>query len=350
MKALPLYLLLFFSVPAFSNVAQPGIWDAGGAGAFFLLHPEDSLAFQKIQMVQELVKIQLYPGVAVVKGVYQMHNPTGDTLVLRVGYPLNAYYDPSDTYNLMQISFDDLYDLRVRVRGKPVKVALDSMDVSGFGLEDASEWYVWENRFLPGEITTLEVQFMVNTNDATVLRGYDRGKFNAFIYLLESGSTWKQPIGKGAVMIQLMGGLTLEDIQGVGPAGRFLVDSARNILVWKFENLSPTSEDNPVITYGKRIEDFSFEKVLLEIDKVYYPAIEAMNHQEILASDLKPYEFGDPFDPGTRKGSWLFGTYFFLVAFGIPLLLIIVGIWLGIFLYRRYKAKRGFISRKNKDR
>lgn len=350
MKALPIYFLLFFSAPAFSNVAQPGIWDAGGAGSFFLLHLEDSLAFQKIQMVQELVKIQLYPGVAVVKGVYQMHNPTKEALSLRVGYPVNAYYDSSNTYNLMQISFDNLHDLQVRVRGKSVKVVLDSIQVPGDRLEEAMEWYVWENHFLPGEITTLEVQFMVNTNDASVLRGYDRGKLNAFIYLLESGSTWKQPIGKGVLMVQLMGGLTLEDIHGVGPAGRFLVDSTGNFLVWKFENLSPTAYDNPMITYGKKIDDFSFEKVLLEKDKLYYPAIEAMNHQEILALELKPHEFGDPFDPGTRRGSWLFGTYFFLVSFGIPLLLIIAGIWLGIFLYRRYKAKRGFFSRKNKDR
>ena len=340
MKPFLIFFFLGISIQVLPNVAQPGIWNAGGAGTFFLLHPEDSLAFQKIQMVQEQVKIQLYRGMAVVKGVYQMHNPSADTVFLRVGYPINAFYDPSATYRQMQVQFDDLYDLRVRMRGKPVQVALDSILVEGPGLDNASEWYVWEARFLPGEITTLEVQFMVNTNDASVLEGYDHGNFNAFIYLLESGSTWKQPIGKGTIMIQLMDGLTLKDIRGVTPAGRFLVNEAKNVLVWKFENLSPSAADNPVITYGKTVGDFQFSQFLLQKEKIYYPAIHAMNHQEILGLDLQPREFGDPYDPGTSSGAMTIGIFMFLLTFGIPLLLILLAVGLGIFLYRRWKKRR----------
>jgi len=338
MKHLFLVLFLCLNLQAFSNVAQPGIWSAGGAGAFFLLHPEDSFSFQKIQMVQELVKVQLYRGVAVVKGVYQMHNPTEESICLRVGYPLNAFYDPSHSFRKMEITFDSLYGLEVRERGWPVEVSIDSVLVQGHGLEGASEWYVWETTFSPGEITTLEVRFMVNTNDASVLKGYNRDNFNAFIYLLESGSTWKQPIGKGAIMIQLMDGLTLADIHGVAPAGRFMVNEAGNVLVWRFENLSPTAADNPVITYGKRQDDLPFDQILLQMDKVHFPAIEAMNHQAILGLELQPFEFGDPYDSGTSGGMGLKNIF---SMFSVKWLLILLALAVVIYFYIQSRPSRG---------
>lgn len=343
MKHLFLVFFLCLNLQALSNVAQPGIWNAGGAGPFFLLHPEDSLSFQKIQMVQEMVKVQLYKGVAVVKGVYQMHNPTQDDFSLQVGYPLNAFYDPSASHRKMEIRFDDLYGLKVRVKGIPVEVYLDSMGGQGSGVVGASEWYVWETHFSPGEITTLEVQFMVNTNDASVLEGYDRGNFNAFIYLLESGSTWKQPVGKGTIMIELMGGLTLKDIRGVAPDRRFLVNEARNVLVWRFENLEPSAADNPVITYGKRLEDFQFDQVLLDKEKIFFPSIEAMNHREILGLDLQPYEFGDPFDSGTSGGMGPSGLF---SMFSVRLLLIPLILLVLIYFYFRSSRARGGKSKK----
>lgn len=337
------FLFLLFlggAIPLFSNVAQPGIWNAGGAGTFFLLFPEDTAAFQQVQMVQEQVKVQLYRGFAVVKGVYQMHNPTADTLFMRVGYPINASYDPSHTFRMMEVRFDDLYDLRVRVRGQPVQVSKGEVEVNRPGLESGSNWYLWETRFFPGEITTLEVDFIVNTNDASVLKGYDRGNFNAFIYLLESGSTWKQPIGKGVLMIQLMDGLTLHDIHGVAPAGRFQVNEAKNLLVLNFERLSPSGQDNPVITYGKRQDSFDFASVLSGGTQTYYRTIDSLNYGEVAKMELTPYEFGDPFNPGTSAGSTMVGILFVLSVYGLPLLLILGAIFLGYLVFRRWRKNR----------
>ena len=337
MRIFLFYFFMGLSIQAFSNAAQPGIWNAGGAGTFFLLYPEDSLSFQQIQMVQEQVKIQLYNGFAVVKGVYQMQNPTADTLFMRVGYPINASYDPPSSHPLSQVRFDDLYDLRVRVRGKPVQVALGEVDVYAPGLEADANWYVWESRFYPGEITTLEVNFVVNTNDASVLEGYNKGHYNAFIYLVESGSTWKQPIGKGTIMIQLMDGLTLQDVHGLNPVGRFQVNEAENLLVWSFDNLSPTNEDNPIITYGKRLEAFDFANVLSKGAQGYYRTIDSLNYSLVMNRTLEPHDFGDPFDPGTSAGGVFVGILFFLSVFGIPLLLIIGILLLGVFLYRKFR-------------
>ncbi|MBK7409792.1 MAG: hypothetical protein IPL49_21265 [Saprospirales bacterium] len=337
MRIFLFFLFMGLSTQAFTNAAQPGIWNAGGAGTFFLLYPEDSLSFQQIQMVQEQVKIQLYQGFAVVKGVYQMHNPTADTLFMRVGYPINASYAPSNGYRLTQVRFDDLYDLRVLVRGKPVQVALSEVEVNAPGLDAGGNWYVWESRFNPGEITTLEVNFVVNTNDASVLEGYNKGHYNAFIYLLESGSTWKQPIGKGVIMIQLMDGLTIQDIHGLIPAGRFQVNEEANLLMWNFDQLTPTNQDNPIITYGKRREAFDFAAVLSNGAQDYYRTIHRMNSGQVANMALQPHDFGDPFDPGTSTGGVVVGILFFLSMFGIPLLLIIGVLILGVFLYRKFR-------------
>ena len=92
-KKILLSLIIFvFSNKLIANVAQPGIWNAGGMGNFSLLFPDDSISYKKIQMVDEKVFIQLYKGYAVVKGVYKMYNDTYDTVRIRTVYPLNTNF------------------------------------------------------------------------------------------------------------------------------------------------------------------------------------------------------------------------------------------------------------------
>lgn len=328
MKYLVFFLSMVFAAQAFGNAAQPGIWNAGGAGAFFPLFPGDSAAFQVVQMVQEQVKIHLYPGFAVVKGVYQMHNPSGDTVLMRVGYPVNSSYDASPDGQLAEVRFDDLYDLRARVRGIPQQVEKAGEEFDG--------WYVWNAVFPPGAITTLEVDFIVNTNDAFILRGYDRRVANAFIYLIESGATWLQPIGKGTILVQMMGGLTLADINGAAPSDMFEANEAQNLLVWRFENLSPSAADNPVITYGKRLDDFDFAAVLARSSE-YYRALGALSHQGLDTLSLEPHSFSDPFHVGSSVGSVMVGVGFFLAMFGVPLLLVLASLGMGWYFYRRWR-------------
>lgn len=330
MRILLLLSCLALPISVYSNAAQPGIWSAGGAGTFFLYYPEDSAAFQQVQMVQELVKIHLYPGFAVVKGVYQMHNPTGESVSMRVGYPVNSSYDASDNGWLREIHFSDLYNLRVRVRGKPVEYQK---------VTDMSDWYVWESTFLPGDITTLEVDFIVPTNGARVLEGYSSRDVNAFIYLVESGATWKQPIGKGTIMVQMMDGLTLDDVRGVGPPEYFLANDSLRLMVWSFEDLSPTGDDNPIITYGKTLENFDFSAVLAKSDD-YYRAIDQLNSREVMNLSLEPRDFGNPFDAGVSAGAVAVGAMFFLAVYGIPILLALVAVVVGILLYRRWKKNK----------
>ena len=46
----------------FSNTAQPGLWDAGGAGTFSFLFPEDSAAFKKIQNGESVTSVAFDSG------------------------------------------------------------------------------------------------------------------------------------------------------------------------------------------------------------------------------------------------------------------------------------------------
>ena len=170
-----------------SNAAQPGVWNAGGGG-YHLLYPEDSLSFKKIQMQSESISMQLYPGFAVVKGQYQMYNTTEDTIKVKVGYPVNGIYSGNAEGNLNQVTFDGLYKLMALQNKKPLQIIEKPITDTQKNIQTFKNdnWYVWENTFLPNTTTELEVYFMVNTNNASIHKGYQKDWYNAFVYLLES--------------------------------------------------------------------------------------------------------------------------------------------------------------------
>ena len=85
----------------------------------------------------------------------------------------------------------------------------------------SDNWIVWQMFFAPRESQTIEVYFIVNTNDAKVRSGYNLEYRNAFIYLLESGSVWHQPIEKGNFYMQLKDGLKLKNLQGLSNGFNF---------------------------------------------------------------------------------------------------------------------------------
>ena len=42
-------IILLFNTETKANVAQPGLWNAGGMGNFSLLYPEDSISYKKFR-------------------------------------------------------------------------------------------------------------------------------------------------------------------------------------------------------------------------------------------------------------------------------------------------------------
>ncbi len=326
----------------FGNAAQPGLRSAGGMAGFNLLFPEDSAAFQKIQMAKEKVDILLYPGFAVVKGTYWMSNSTGDTITMRTGYPINAFFSSrKNASDLTEIYFDELFELRVSIGGNPVayqKKAFESDDarITSLTYEGDAEWYIWTTRFNPGE-TKIEVYFIVNTNDSNVSQGYNSASPNGFIYVLETGASWRPPIGEGIVRIKLNGGLTTEQVSGVSPDSVLKYSMADDYFYYAFEKLIPDHEDNLVITYGQRLKEFDFEGVIQKSD-IYFNQLDEFT--------MVPYDpdgvtkiFPSPFEV-SGSGNFFIGLIMFVAVYGLPILGIIFALIFIFWLLKRRKQSK----------
>ena len=251
-----LYFISFIGATFFliSNTAQPGVWNAGGSGTFTLLYPEDSIAYKKIQMQSEKIYMQLYKGYAVVKGTYHFYNTSDDTLKIKVGYPINNVFKNVD-YNreLNEVQVDGLYK---------IKAQLNEIDIPVFKIpnNENDNWYVWEVTYPPKKITTFTVYFLVNTNNAVILEGYNKEYKNAFIYLIETGSLWKSPIEKGEFYTQLMDAVDTETIKGSTPT-QLTYNPQKKIFRFTMEDYGKKPDPNFVLTYGEKIDDFDFKSI-----------------------------------------------------------------------------------------
>jgi len=324
-----LLIIIFISFPLyiFPNAAQPGFWGAGGTGTFSLLYPADSLQYKKIQMVKEIVSIQLYRGYAVVKGEYWMYNSTSEPVTIKVGYPLNSSFsseDPSNYY-LTEVRFDSLYGLRAYRNGEAVTILSEAINNPDAGWANEN-WYVWDNIFTPSDTTLITVYFIVNTNNTIIRKGYNKDHNNGFIYLLETGATWKQPIVEGEIRIKLMNGLSIGDIKGLSPDSLFMSDSKTETLLKRFQNLSPSAKNNIIITYTENLDDFNFNDVLNKQDDLLRN-INRFSSLQINESELVPRKFGDPFEVSSTN--WLISILMSLLFAGGPFILLI-GVIAGI--------------------
>lgn len=316
-----------------SNVSQPGIYNAGGT-SFSMLFPDDSLSYKKVQMQHETIFIQLHKGFAVVKGTYKMVNTTTDSLNFTMGYPVNGIYQGGEV-NLNQVKLDSLYKFKIKTNGKEQIINQqtigDSNQTQTFQNEN---WFTWEIAFNPKESKDVEVYFLVNTNEAGITKGYTNERKNAFIYLLESGNVWKQPIEKGNFIIELKENLKLEDVSGISYHFNFQTDVTEKILVGTKTNFSPTPKDNLVITYYKHQPDFHFESKLLQSEELF-EEIDAFS-KENLPQNLKAYEAKNPYEVQPDFWSFLPGLLIF-VAIISPFILVL---FLIIVIYKIIKKKR----------
>lgn len=287
-------LFLFLGISkTFANSAQPGIWNAGGK-VFTMLYPEDSATFKKVQMQEERIYIQLYKGFAVVKGWYQFRNTKNETLNFKMGYPVNGIFSGGEVY-LNQIELDSLSSFKIFSQKQPLQTILQP-NHSDFGniTTFSNNWYAWEMDFAPNQTKEVEVFFIVETNNGGVSKGYNQERYNAFIYLLESGSVWKNPIEKGDFYIQLMDGLTQENIHGISDHFNMKFNENEQIFWGQKINFSPTIKDNLVITYHEKLEDFNFKNVLEKTDELY-ENIENFSEKEFQNLTFSNYETKDPY-------------------------------------------------------
>jgi hypothetical protein len=315
-----------------SNVSQPGIYNAGGM-AFTMLFPEDSLAYKKVQMHEEKIYIQLYKGYAIVKGTYKMVNTSNEKLNFKMGYPINGIYNGGEV-DINQVQLDSIYKFKVKSNYKELPIDESIQDESDNAMTfNNQNWLTWSMNFSPKGVNFVEVYFIVNTNDGQVAKGYNRKAVNTFVYLLESGSVWKQPIEKGNFIIELKDNLKLEDISGISSHFNFQTTTSETILVGTKSNFSPTSKDNLIITYFKHQPDFQWESKLLQSEKLF-DEIDAFSKENV-SQKLEPYEAKNPYEVQPDFWSFLPGLLIF-AAIAIPFVL---GIVLVVFLYKFIKKK-----------
>lgn len=278
-------LILAFHFSISANIAQPGMWQAGGMGNYALMFPQDSLAFQKIQMKKERVSILLHKGFAVVKGEYWMHNNTDQTITIKTGYPINGFAE-GDNSTLVQAIFDELHGLKILIDGKNTPLIKE---------QKMGDWYVWNNTFPKNTTTKVEVYFLMDTNQARVRKGYEVDYSNGFVYLLETGAVWKQPIVEGEIRIQTSDDLKLENLKGVFPSDFFEENGTHQTLKGHFTNLSPTEKNNIIIRYGQQIKNFDFEKIVNQRDK-YFTEADKLSQINFENTNFNKSIFPSPFN------------------------------------------------------
>lgn len=338
-----LLMTVVLSQKAFANAAQPGIWNAGGT-VFTMLYPEDSLTFKKVQMQQERIYIQLYKGYAVVKGTYLFRNTTDKPLKFKMGYPVNGIYYGGEV-DLNQVTLDSLSQFKIRAKNEWLSLLNEAhpelYNDYKSPIPSSDNWMVWEMAFAPNESQSVAIYFIVNTNEAGVQRGYESERKNAFIYLLESGSVWHQPIKKGNFYLQLMDGLTPKDVQGLSSGFGFRYNETYQLYSGTKTHFSPTPKDNLVVTYYKRNETFSFEKIITQSDSLF-AKMDEWSGMPLETLTYTETEIGNPYEVETTFwGAFpaLLTLFVICAPFLIGFIIVMIIIWTVVKWYKIRRKK-----------
>ena len=336
---LSLCLIGGLSANSLANAGMPGFWDVGAGANFIPFFAKDSVHLGKVQMQSELVMVLLYPGFAVVKGEYYMHNLSTQEIQMTTGYPINsAFMNKAMT----SVHMADLYDLKVKVNGKTVTVKrASSTNVAAYqdkALDQVDNWYIWEATYAPEAITKIEVYFLVNTNQAQLREGYNADYHNGFSYLLESGRAWAKSIEKGRIYVQLMDTLKVKSVRGIYPFKTFKTDGNKQ-MIYDFTNLEPNETNNIVIRYADQLSKFNFEKIRQQAS-VYYKKIDALDSEKIKRLDASQWKvaMATDFKIYSENGGVL--VFFpLLMAYLIPVLIVVFAVTMWVRYQRRKKRK-----------
>ena len=308
MKHVYLTMFLLLSLSSAANIAQPGIYRAGGGSGFTLLFPEDSTAFDKVRMERELVSIQIYPGFAVVKGEYSLRNLSDSSLNFHLGYPVNHIIESdSRQRDMASVWYPQFYGLTVYQGAEQQPVRLDSsLRYKAISRYDRLDWYVWETTFEPKEEQTILVYFLANTNEAVVLQEYDKNKDQIFMYLLESGAVWNGPIGTGEIRLQGKDGIILSASQRMYTALPAMFHPQSKSIVARFSALNPTPKHNFIIRGSEWTKPFDFADILSRRDHLY-EELDRFSFTELPKELTESVEQQDPFVVTNHLTTWFMG-------------------------------------------
>lgn len=250
-----------------------------------------------------------------------------------MGYPINGIYSGGEN-DLNQIILDSLSQFKIKANNKWLslekenhpEINTNTQNINAF----SDNWKVWQMQFAPNEIQKVEVYFIVNTNEARIRKGYNIEKRNAFIYLLESGSVWKNNIEKGEFYIQLMDGLTPENVQGISNGFGFKFNTQYQIFAGQKTNFSPTPKDNLIINYSQFNENFSFEKVIKQTNELF-AKIDQMSQLSFESLTYSTIKLGNPYEVESTIEGTLPGLLTLFVIFA-PFIIGFLGVGIAVWV------------------
>ena len=248
-----LFLLSIFNDLHAQELTLQDLWNTG-ASAQIIPMDERKVTQQGVSLISERVWVDLFPGFAVVKSVFNFTNQTDQAIRIKTGYPVSGQF-PTSIPALAH--FDDARGLEISVNGQPVSTRLEESRSNG---HDPSPFtfQVWEQTFPTDTMTSITVESIIPTQFSRLAAGERFSTGNAFGVSLTGAEAWDGPIGLLQVLIRLNGGLMLADIRGLIPDSSY-IGNLGHLQVDK-TNLEPDSTDNLVIWYNGAPADYPFEK------------------------------------------------------------------------------------------
>jgi hypothetical protein len=273
-------------------LANGGAWQTGVPGTGSASASNNNRRTD-IAIDDEMLKIDLHPEYAGVDVRYRMHN-TGPKVQQDFFFPVERWGKNPDADTDEKGS--DIADYRISIDGRELKWT----NVSG-GKEESSETnsgQVWEQN-----ISTIKswkksvIPFERNQTREVVIHYRARYAENdesvsddshisdaTFAYSLSPAATWKGPIGKGKVEINILHPEP-EDVSIEKSKERFRKVSDTHY-EWQFENLKPTLADDIRIIAHSKYD--SYATGYSEEDLQRHASYVIRNHQYFL--DHKDYE------------------------------------------------------------
>jgi hypothetical protein len=192
-----------------------------------------------VRMVREDVRVTGIPnGKVIARFEFRNEGPAADILM---GFPGEGGADGSP----------DLSRFISTVDGKPVKTVF----VRNKSSESAHNvWYTKKVHFGAGQ--THIVTDTYDVGNAGIIEGPQW-----FFYVLETGSTWKGPIGRAVITCDISG-ISAYTPAKISPAGYKMTG---NVITWDLHDLNPTAHDDIQITWYE-----SFDNVVVNGKPVYF--------------------------------------------------------------------------------
>ena len=245
-------------VATYTLLANGGAWQTGvpGTGS---ASASNKGRKTDVTIENETLKIDLHPEYAAVEVRYRMHN-TGPKVQQDFFFPVERWGENPDADT--ETKSDDVDHYRITADGKELastnvaRPKEEAKDTSSgqFWQQNISTIKSWKKSVIPFERNqTREVTIQYNAryaeNDESV--SDDSHVSDAtFAYSLSPASTWKGPLGKGKIEINILDPEP-EDVSIENPKERFKKVSDTRY-EWEFQDLKPTlADDIRIIVHSK---------------------------------------------------------------------------------------------------